>query len=299
MIAAERARGCLLGLAVGDALGAPLEGTRARRARKAAEAGLEMTGGGTWAAGEWTDDTALALALAESIAERGLLDTADLAARYIEWARVGKGIGSATAAALRGAADAADACSRAEAHHEATGMSAGNGTVMRAAPIGLAAPSVEAAVDAAKLDARLTHFDPTTGAASAALCAALIAIRRDEDPLTAAQDQASGHGKLTQLVEAARNGDEALLAEEAVGLERGACWTTLGIGLHALDAFDDYERGVTWAISLGGDTDTNAAVGGALLGCRHGHEAIPQRWLTRLRDRERIERAAEALAGRV
>jgi ADP-ribosyl-[dinitrogen reductase] hydrolase len=299
MIAAERARGCLLGLAVGDALGAPLEGAPAAHARKAVDAGLEMTGGGSWAPGEWTDDTALALALAESIADRGLLDTADLAARYIEWATVGKGIGRTTAAALRNASDEADARARAEAHHEATGMSAGNGTVMRAAPIALAAPSAEAAAEAAKQDARLTHFDPATGAASAALCAALVAIRDGGDPLAAAHDQATEHGKVTQLIDAARDRDEALLAEEATGLEKGACWTTLGIGLYALDAIDGYERGISWTISLGGDTDTNAAVAGALLGCRHGPDAIPSRWLAPLRDRERIERAADALARRI
>jgi ADP-ribosyl-[dinitrogen reductase] hydrolase len=292
------ARGSLLGLAVGDALGAPLEGAKPSRARKAVEAGLEMSGGRSWAPGEWTDDTALALALAESIASRGLLDTADVAARYIEWARIGKGIGSATAGALRGAVDDAHARAQAESFHESTGMSAGNGTVMRVAPIGLAAPSVEMAAEAAREDARLTHFDPATGAASAALCAALIAIRDGGDPLAAAEGQVEDHGKLTQVTEGVRNRDAELLAELAGGLERGACWTTLGIGLYSLEAIDDYERGVLWAIALGGDTDTNAAVAGALLGCRHGPDVIPERWLSPLRERERIERATEALAER-
>ena len=65
--------------------------------------------------------------------------------------------------------------------------------------------------------------------------------------------------------------------------------------MRALVASDDYEHGVTWAVSLGGDTDTNAAVAGALLGCRHGARAIPSRWLRPLRGRERIERAADGL----
>jgi ADP-ribosyl-[dinitrogen reductase] hydrolase len=295
MDAATRARGSLLGLAVGDALGAPLEGAPPERARKAVEGGLEMAGGRSWAAGEWTDDTALALALAESIAEHGLLDTADLAARYIEWAKVGKGIGNATAAALRGARDEHDSRARAEAFHKDTGRSAGNGTVMRAAPIGLAAPSVTAAADAAAADARLTHYDPAAGAASAALCAALVAIRDDGNALAAATVQACEHDRVHDAIAAARKQPDTL-AQLAAGEEMGACWTTLGIALHALEEFDDYESGLLWAIGLGGDTDTNAAVAGALIGCRHGPDAIPERWLAPLRDRERIERAAEALA---
>src|SRR5581483_11248115 len=95
---------------------------------------------------------------------------------------------------------------------------------------------------------------------------------------------------------AAERGDDQAIARLAAGEQQGVCWTTLAVGLHALAHVDDYERGVAWAISLGGDTDTNAAVAGALLGCRHGVEAIPARWLDALRDRERIERAADALA---
>jgi len=288
-------RGSLLGLAVGDALGAPLEGAPPARAKEAVEAGLEMTGGRSWAPGEWTDDTALALALAESIAAHGLLDTADLAARYIELATVGKGIGNTTAGALRGAKDESDARAQAEAFHEATHRSAGNGTVMRATPIGLATNSVEVATRAAHEDATLTHHDPIAGTASAALCAALIAIRDEGNPLAAASVQSCEHDTLHDVIAAARDRPD-MLAELAAGEESGACWTTLGVALHALEAIDDYEQGVLWAIGLGGDTDTNAAVAGALLGCRHGADAIPERWLEPLRERERIEAAARSLA---
>src|SRR5436309_5225091 len=80
-------RGSLLGLAVGDALGAPFEGSSPQEANRAvADGHADMSGGHGWGAGEWTDDTAMALLLAESIAERGLLDTADVAERYIRWA---------------------------------------------------------------------------------------------------------------------------------------------------------------------------------------------------------------------
>lgn len=192
-------QGSLLGLAVGDALGAPLEYVGDGVAAAAAKRGLEMAGGGRWRAGEWTDDTSLALALAESIAERGLLDLEDVVARYVHWARTdGKGIGRATRAALTGAHGARTSGQNALAYQRATGMGAGNGTVMRCAPIGLAALDVCKAVSAARADARLTHAHPAAGAASAALCAALVALRHGDDGRDARCDAEAGASRATR-----------------------------------------------------------------------------------------------------
>lgn len=295
----DRMTGALLGLAVGDALGAPLEFARPPDARKAVEHGLEMTGGGQWEPGEWTDDTAMALCLADSILAHGLLDLDDVAGRYVAWAGSRpKDIGMTTRSALEGASSAHDARDRARRLHEAGGKTAGNGTVMRAAPIGLMAPSAPAASGHARDDAVLTHFDPAAGAASAALCTALHAVLTGRDPLAAAGAELGDHARLQEAVGAVLAHDDAAIADLAGGPELGTCWATLGVSLHALEAIDDYERGVAWAISLGGDTDTNAAVVGALLGCRHGVGAIPPRWLESLRERDRIERVARLLAER-
>ena len=99
-----------------------------------------MTGGGPWAPGEWTDDTAMMLCLAESIGACGLLNADDVARRYAAWVASGpKDVGIATAATLRGARSAEEARAQAGSHLERTGSGAGNGPVMRAAPIGLAA----------------------------------------------------------------------------------------------------------------------------------------------------------------
>jgi ADP-ribosylglycohydrolase len=288
-----------LGLAVGDALGAPLEGAPPAVAAAAVAGGLEMTGGGRWAPGEWTDDTAMALELAESIGTMGVLDTDDLARRYIRWATTGgKGIGRTTRSALIGARDAEHARARARAHYQATRLAAGNGTVMRATPIGLAAHDLDEAVGAARRDAQLTHADPAASAASAALCAALLAVRDGGDPLAAARGQAAEHPRLAGALDAVGRRDESALGRLATGQEAGACWTTLAIAIHALLAIDDYERGLGWAIARGGDADTNAAVTGALLGYRYGATQIPARWLSSLRERGRLERAAQALAAR-
>ena len=293
----DKTLGALLGLAVGDALGAQVEFADPHVVHAVVAGGLEMVDSGYWAAGQWTDDTALALALAESIAERGLLDVEDLARRYILWAATdGRGIGRATRAALIGASNATDASRRASDFHARTGMGAGNGTVMRCAPIGLAGRDLNEARTAATLDARLTHGHPAAARASAALCAALLALRGGEDPLAAALAEAPDGSELERALALAAADERDALASLAGGPAAGACWTTLSIGLCALTHLGDYETGVAWAISLGGDTDTNAAVAGALLGFRQGSGAIPRRWLEPLAQRDQIEDAAIALA---
>jgi ADP-ribosyl-[dinitrogen reductase] hydrolase len=90
-------------------------------------------------------------------------------------------------------------------------------------------------------------------------------------------------------------GDETAISARAGGPEFGVAWTALAVGVHALAEFEDFEAGIAFAISLGGDTDTNAAVAGALLGILSGPAGIPERWLAGLKDRERIESAAAGL----
>lgn len=291
------ATGCLLGLAVGDAIGAPLEFHSRASATAAVHAGLEMTGGGVWQPGEWTDDTAMALCLADCLIATGLpLELDDLAARYAAWAASGpKDIGTTTRAALTGATTADAAQANAEAYHERAGKSAGNGTVMRVAPLGLVNAPLEAVVQAAREDAKLTHWDPVAGDASAALCAALRALRDRDDPVAAARrEDREQHEKLSSALELVHSGDLAAVGALAGGSEGGTCWAALATGLAAL-TFDSFEEGVGWAISHGFDTDTNAAVAGALLGCRDGAAAIPKRWRELLHDQARIGKAAERL----
>jgi ADP-ribosyl-[dinitrogen reductase] hydrolase len=286
--------GALLGLAVGDALGAPLEGASPQRASAAIAAGLEMTGSHWWAPGEWTDDTAMALALAESIGEHGPIDIDDVARRYIAWANAdGKGMGRTTAHALIGARDADETRRRARAYYESGGRAASNGTVMRATPIGLVTDNLLKAREAARQDAELTHADPRAAIASVALCASLIAVREGRDPVGASiPSYVLGSPPIAEAFGAAQRRDERFLAELAAGPESGACWTALGVAIYAAKHLDSYEEAMRWVIALGGDTDTNAAVAGALIGARDGASAIPDRWLAVIRHRDRIERAA-------
>ena len=137
---ADRARGALLGLAIGDALGTPLEFS----VRDSLPRRTEMTGGGPFrlAPGQWTDDTAMALALADSLVRCAGLDPADLMGRFVRWWRTGAysctgrcfDIGTLTAQALARFEATGEAL--AGATHEAA---AGNGSLMRLAPAVLAA----------------------------------------------------------------------------------------------------------------------------------------------------------------
>lgn len=294
----SRVHGTLFGLAVADALGAPLEFKSAARCRQAVAAGLTMGGGGLWDPGEWSDDTDMALALAESLVANGGFDLEDIAGRYIRWADSGpKDIGITTGAALKGSTGAAQAQERARQYHEATGRSAGNGTVMRCAPLAFAAGSDAEIGAMAVADAALTHFDPAAGSASSALCAALRVLAAGDPPdeaIAVAIAMVDAHPQLTAAADAARQADQDSLAALAEN-QLGACWTAFGVALFAVTQFDDYASGVGWAIGLGGDTDTNGAVAGALLGCRFGIDGIPPEWRDGLAEPDRIERAAEGL----
>jgi len=292
------ATSALLGLAVADALGAPLEFSSCEEATAAVEAGLELSGGRGWEPGEWTDDTAMALCLAECIGDRGMpIDLDDLTRRYVDWASSRpKDIGITTRRALAGAENADQARDNARALHEQSGRTAGNGTVMRAAPLAFAPAPREDILLAARNDARLTHWDDVAGDASAALCSALLALRSGEDPIVAAIEESGQHPKLSAALQQVADGDLDEVGRLAGGPEGGTCWATLAAGLAAL-SFDSYDTGVSWAISHGFDTDTNAAVAGALLACRDGASAIPRRWLDGLRDGHRIEAAGRKLDG--
>ena len=139
----DRVEGVLLGAAAGDALGAPYEFGPAR----GPELEVAMVGGGVWEPGEWTDDTAMAIAIAE-VAATGV-DPREASAqdaivtRWYEWSLGAKDVGHQTGAVLRaasrgGAITAARARAEAAKLHGQTGRTAGNGSLMRTAPVALA-----------------------------------------------------------------------------------------------------------------------------------------------------------------
>lgn len=284
----NRFRGCLLGLAVGDAVGTTVEFSPPGSFAPV----TDMVGGGPFnlPAGAWTDDTSMALCLAESIVERGAFDPVDQLQRYVRWWREGHwsstgvcfDIGNATAAAL--------------ARFEATGErfpgdaapdAAGNGPLMKLAPVAMAyAGDVDAAVRYAGESARTTHGAPeavdATGWFAALLVEALdgapreAVLRRreiDGDPRLVA---ILGGSFLDRTPPDIRGGGYILDALEA------ALWAVASTGT--------FEAAVLAAVNLGDDADTTAAIAGQLAGALYGLEGIPPHW------RERVHRGDEILA---
>jgi ADP-ribosyl-[dinitrogen reductase] hydrolase len=288
---ADRARGAMLGLAVGDALGAPLEWLHPEQIAARYGGPLrDLVASPVWERGEWTDDTAMALALAESIVDQGGYVEQDVFAHYALWARSDpKDIGSTVDAALRRARDPADARSLAADHHRVTGgQSAGNGSLMRTVPIALRYLEEPSGLERfSRLDSGLTHHDPLAGDACVwfnMTVAALVAGRRPPSSRSAVGRQAAEAAELST----------AQLADEVQG-QMGYVMTALGVGFAAAFGHDDLEQAIVFAANLGGDADTNAAVTGALAGARFGASAIPERWLEPLRERARLTGVATRL----
>jgi len=281
----QRAVGALIGMVVGDALGAPYEFQDAGLYRESnPEPRLggrgEMRGGGTfaWRPGEFTDDSQMALALAESLLARDGFDPADLWARWRHWASGARDVGVQTGSVLR----SADHEGAAKALHDANGgRTAGNGSVMRNTPVGLwaAGGSLERAIELATAQATLTHHDRHNGYAASIHAAMIRAGIRGGDVFEAIDEV------LALLPEEARVVWGPLLAPDHVaeaGASNGDVFTCLAQAVWAVRGATSFEDAVVRAVELGRDTDTVAAVAGSIAGARWGIQAIPSRWTTYL-----------------
>lgn len=275
----ERAVGAVVGSAVGDALGAPFEfgPGGAFSARFPGGAGQEeMCGGGGWEPGEATDDTQMAVHLAESLLERRGLDLPDVFGRFQRWAAAEpKDIGLQTEDVLTNGEpwDAAAA-----AHFAGNHRAAGNGALMRAttSAVHFAPGGRQASMDAARAISALTHGDPAAWEGTA-IFHDLVRVALDgDDPLTALP------ATLAHVRPEHRDRYAVVLhprwhPEQATEFN-GAVWPCLGSAVWAVRTTTSYEAAVRAAVDLGGDTDTVAAVAGGLAGAVHGRTAIPARW---------------------
>ena len=290
----DRAAGCLLGLATGDAVGTTLE----FRARDSYPPLTDMAGGGPFrlAPGVWTDDTAMALALGETLAGAAELDAAALMRRFVAWWREGAysptgdcfDIGVTTRTAL--------------ARFEATGdpmagdddpQAAGNGSLMRLAPVAIwGVAAGEAAMRAAAREQ-----SATTHAARACL------------------DACEGYALILRAALAGVGFEEAVRVAEGIGANPigailGGSWRGKGRGdirssgyvAHSLEAAlwcvgetASYRDAVLLAANLGEDADTTAAIAGQLAGALYGAAGIPVEWRAKVAWREQIEALALAL----
>ncbi|HYZ13018.1 MAG TPA: ADP-ribosylglycohydrolase family protein [Actinomycetota bacterium] len=297
MSLADRVVGSCLGLALGDALGAPFEFMRAHLIPDPVPAfELDWAGG---PAGSTTDATSMARNLMRSLAERGELDPEDLVRRQVEWFRSDPpDVSTLTRLVLRRAARGENASTAAREIWERRGpeVSAGNGSVMYCAPLGVAhANRPDELFELAPALSALTHFDGRCKTAALAVTFCVAALVRGEDSEVASTSalrsvaEHEGGEELEFLVDAV--GD----SRPVDGPDQGFCLFTVGVAFQALLRESDVETELRRVVSLGGDTDTNAAVAGALLGARYGFNGLPSQWLDRLIERDAIRRDAEAL----
>src|ERR671925_1616250 len=267
MSLADRVVGSCLGLALGDALGAPFEFMRAH--------------------------------LIPDPVPAGELDPEDLVRRQVEWFRSDPpDVSTLTRLVLRRAARGENASTAAREIWERRGpeVSAGNGSVMYCAPLGVAhANRPDELFELAPALSALTHFDGRCKTAALAVTFCVAALVRGEDSEVASTSalrsvaEHEGGEELEFLVDAV--GD----SRPVDGPDQGFCLFTVGVAFQALLRESDVETELRRVVSLGGDTDTNAAVAGALLGARYGFNGLPSQWLDRLIERDAIRRDAEAL----
>ena len=300
MSATDRAAGAIVGLAVGDALGAPFEFRRRSQIADPLPA-FQIPWMGR-PPGTWTDDTAMARNLWSSLfANDGRFVPDDVLARHLAWLTTGPpDVGNQTRAALQEAARGTPEPARAVFERRGPEVSAGNGSVMYCAPLGVVrAREPERLVDEAPALSRITHWDGRCQTACLAVTTAVAGLVRGETAeaaVRAALEAVIGHEgdeELEFLVA------EAGRARPIDGPDMGFTLFTAGIGLHVAGEGLGFEDGLRHVVGLGGDTDTNAAVAGALLGAAHGLDAIPVEWRSVLADGSAIEAEAAEVAALV
>jgi ADP-ribosylglycohydrolase/fructose-1,6-bisphosphatase/inositol monophosphatase family enzyme len=265
-----RAQGAFLGQVAGDSLGSRVEFESAAAIAQAHPGGVRaLVDGGRWQtlAGQPTDDSEMALALARSIVAEGGYEPGAAYAAYREWYRSQPfDVGNTTRAAMNG---------------YLMGASQANGSLMRAAPLGVlahAAPPAQAAAWA-RADSALTHPHPVCGDAVAAYVVAVADAVAHGDPRhawSAAVEWARAAGAEAAVGEALRAAEHE--ARPADGENQGWVLIALQNAFHDLLHAPSLEAGVVASVARGGDTDTNAAIAGALLGAVHGREAVPPAW---------------------
>ena len=342
----DRVRGCLIGLAIGDALGAPLEGLSTQQIRAHyGQVDDFVDGSRAWKKkpyrwrmpGLYTDDTQQALALADVLLDHRAVDPYRLAEIYLglanpKGAYVGahRGVGRSFRLVL------AD-LERGTSPRETGQLSAGIGAAMRIAPVALyfhADP--EAMFEAVMTASLMTHRDVRSLAGASAVAHAvrrLVAgeprepslllwlaadVSRDEGQVVArfpgvasigphrsSLSQAIAH--VEKLLDLPRDRALSALVEEANrhGAEPACKRPTMGFPpaciatcLYLLMTTDSFEEALIDVVNMGGDADSAGAILGALAGAHYGIDAIPDRWLARLQNREAIDLRAIGLARR-
>lgn len=266
------AQGCLFGQLIGDSLGGLVEFQSPEQVHAAYPNGVrDLANGGTWntLAGQPTDDSEMALALAHSLIERGTYDRDAVRNRYVRWLDSSPfDIGATTANGLRG---------------NDTMHSQANGALMRVSPLGifgaLRCPEHKLVLWSDE-DAGQTHSNPVCGEANVLFVLAIAnAIKYGPEP----REVFAGVMRNARFL----NMDRSILQTVISAVEEPPAdyitqqgWVLIALqnALYQLLHARSFEEAIVDTVARGGDTDTNAAICGALLGAVHGYSAIPYQW---------------------
>ncbi|MBI1320160.1 MAG: ADP-ribosylglycohydrolase family protein [Candidatus Hydrogenedens sp.] len=267
----SRAQGCWLGQLAGDSLGSLVEFESPSAIRQRYPEGVRtLADGGTWntLAGQPTDDSEMALMLARMLAERGEYDAAAAREAYVAWLQSGPfDCGMTVSSGLRG---------------RPNGDSQANGAMMRIAPLGIfgARHALEQVGAWARQDAAITHPHAVCQQANALFAMAIArAIREPVDGMALYAEIVAWAAEAAvepALAEAIARAAEA--PPQDFMHQQGWVLVAFQNALWQLGHAESLEAGVVDTVMRGGDTDTNAAISGALLGAVHGAEAIPPQW---------------------
>ena len=296
----DRFRGTLLGLACGDALGTTVE----FKMRGTFEPLTDIVGGGPFGlkAGEWTDDTSMALCLAESLLANKGMQLTDQLERYTFWWRHGENsvtgecfdIGNTVRGALENYALSGEPYSGSTDR-----MSAGNGSIMRLAPVPLfyASQSLEELMEQCGESSRTTHgADEAVSACQLMGCLIRSALSAEsKEAVFRATERFKNFVSecppaLSQIAQ------KSYITKDVLDI-RGSGYVvrSLEAALWCFYHSDSFEEGALMAVNLGDDADTTGAVYGQIAGAFYGEAGIPRHWLDVLAWREKITRIADQL----
>ena len=295
-------RGCLLGLAIGDALGTTVEFLLPG----AFDPILEIVGGGKFnlKAGQWTDDTAMALCLASSLIEQCGFDAVDQMRRYLRWYREGYmsstgscfDIGQTVQTSLRRFEETGDPYSG-----PSDDGTAGNGSLMRVAPVALYyANEPRQAIMHAAESSRTTHGAPESVDACryfAGLVVGAIQGRTKRELLTPGFSPVKGYFEEAPLAHSVHEVADGSFKKKSPPEIRGTTYVvdTLEAALWAFWKSRTFRDGALLAVNLGDDADTTGAVYGQLAGAYYGDNAIPRSWREVVAMRDLIISLADGL----
>lgn len=307
----ERVAGGMLGMACGDALGAPAEYRSRDFIGQKWGRLTEMTGGGIWDPGEWTDDTGMALCMAEGILERPDDPVEAVGARLLAWQKKSKDVGESVVDVLDAyAGDWVKASSLSPASR--AGRAAGNASLARTLPVALAYPGAWEMLTASARLSAMTHWDPRAEAACAVYCLwvdgilhgqsigdawreALAGARRVVDHGSLAPDTPGPSGLPDDFWERLENVGSLAYDDLQPGGYAAYVLDCLEAAAWCCLTADDLEEAVELAVNLGGDTDTLGALAGGVAGAYWGLASIPVRWMSALVGIDRLTDVARRL----